>query len=481
MTRLQDIPRVEGRPIIGNATAMQDDPLGLFLEIGKKHGDLARVNVFGFDTLFINSPALMQEVLVEKEASFRKDLGLRLLLHPLIGNGVANVVGDTWRKQRKLVAPIFVPKQVAQFASYMPEYALKVSEDWKVGEEIDAVREMHRVIMGITGKVVFDVPTFHVADGLGDAFKETGRWLSQQGAATPGLAARILALRAISKMPAGPTRQKLEDFVFRPPRIPTAKNRRFQEAMTLIEERFAKMIEERRTGPAARRDLLAILVAARDDAGEPMADRQIMDEALNLFAAGIESTSNSVAWTLYMLATHPDVRERVEAEVDALGDRLPTMEDLPRLSYTLQVFKETLRIYPPAAIMSREAVGDVALSGFELPNDMLVFISGYALHRREDIWPDPERFDPERFTPAAERARPKGSYIPFGAGPRVCIGNHFAMMEAQLVVATLAQRFRLELRPGYEVKVAAYPALHPEGGLPMRVQLRERRAISAAG
>lgn len=472
--QLKDIPRVKGRAVTGNAAAMQDDPLALFLSISREHGDLARVNVFGYDALFVNSPQLIQEILVEKETHFRKDLGFRLLLHPLIGNGLANVNGDRWRKARKMVAPIFQPKQIAQFASYMPDYAVRVSDRWQEGAEVDLLDEMLRVIMGITGKVVFDVPTFHEADGLGDAFKETGKWLSQQGAVTPSLAVRILALRALASWRPGPAKQQIEAFLYRPPLWPNERNLSFQKAMKFIEQRFATMIEERRSAPAARRDLLTILVGARDEQGMPMVDQQIMDEALNLFAAGIESTSHTVAWALYLVSQHPEVRARLEAEVDALGDHLPTFEDLPRLPFALQTFKEAMRLYPPAAVMSREVIEGAEVDGCALPADMLIFMSAYALHRREDFWPDPETFDPDRFTAAAERSRPRTAYLPFGAGPRVCIGNHFAMMEGQLVLATLAQRYRLELRPGYEVKLTAYPVLHPKGGLPMRVTRRAR-------
>jgi cytochrome P450 len=418
-------------------------------------------------------------VLVDKANRFPKDFAFRILFHPTIGDGLFTSVGDKWRRQRKLVAPKFQPQQVAAYARVMPGFAIRHCERWREGEEIDAHREVHRIALGITGKTMFDEDDFEGAHTLADALKAASAWVDAQGV-NATLIARILALRFLSRFPPTPRKLAVDDFLFRPPRVPIGKNRPFLRAMRSITSRFDAMIAERRAMPGKRRDLLATLVEMRDDAGLPMSDRQILDEALTMFAAGTETTSNSVTWTLYMLTQHPEVRERVEYEVDRLGDRDPTYEDLPRLAYLLQVFKETLRLFPASAVLSREAGEGADLSGMPLPRHFMVFVSPYTIHRSPDLWPDPEKFDPTRFDPENERSRPRIAWIPFGAGPRTCIGNHFALMEAQLVLATILRRFRLDMRPGHEMKIAPFPTLHPLGGLPMIVKRRSKTALVAA-
>ncbi len=477
--QLRDVPRVVGHPLSGNASRLQYDPISLFTEVARTQGDIARLNFFGWDTLFVNSAPLLQEVLVEKANRFPKDFAFRILFHPTIGNGLFTSIGEMWRRQRKLVAPKFQPQQVARYAEVMPGFALRASELWREGAEIDAHREIHRIALGITGKTMFDEDGFEGSHALGNALKDASAWVDAQGV-NATLIARVLALRLLARLPPTERRLAVDDFFFRPPRIPIGKNRPFLRAMRTITSRFDTMIAERKDTPGKRKDLLATLVEMRDEAGEPMSDRQIMDEALTMFAAGTETTSNSITWLLYLLTQHPEVRERVEHEIDRLGDREPTYEDLPRLTYLNQVFKETLRLYPASAVLSREAGEGAEVAGMKLPRHFMIFVSPYTIQRHPDLWPDPEKFDPMRFTPEAERSRPRIGWIPFGAGPRVCIGNHFALMEAQLVLATILRRFRLELRPGHQVGIAPFPTIHPRGGLPMIVRRRARRTVVAA-
>jgi cytochrome P450 len=234
------------------------------------------------------------------------------------------------------------------------------------------------------------------------------------------------------------------------------------------------IIEQRRRSPDGSDDLLTMLIETRDEeTGEAMDDKQLRDEVMTLLLAGHETTSTALSWTLYLLSQHPDVRERLEVEVDAvLGDRKPAFEDLPKLSYANKVLQESLRLYPPAWGLARWCHEADEVGGYYVAPNTSVTLSPFLTHRHPDFWPEPERFDPERFAPEQEKGRPRFAYIPFGGGPRLCIGNQFAMTEAMLILATIVQRYRLELVPGHQVSIDPQITLRPKGGLPMLVHAR---------
>jgi len=265
--------------------------------------------------------------------------------------------------------------------------------------------------------------------------------------------------------------------------IPTPKNRRRKKSRNVIYSTIDNLIAERRATAVNGRvadtgDLLSMLLLAQDEDGRTMNDNQVRDELVTLFAAGHETTSNALAWTWYLLSQHPDVEAKLHREVDTVLDgRLPTLQDLPNLPYTEMVLKESMRLYPPAWTLSaRQAVEDTTVGDYLIPKDRLIFVAPYAVHRRPQFFPEPERFDPERFTPENEKKLPRYAYVPFGAGPRVCIGNSFAMMEAHLILVTIAQRFRLELDPDQEIELNPLITLSPKYGLKMRVIKREKPA-----
>ncbi|MDQ2887338.1 MAG: cytochrome P450, partial [Chloroflexota bacterium] len=248
--------------------------------------------------------------------------------------------------------------------------------------------------------------------------------------------------------------------------IPTPYNQRVRHATRLVEARLCQMIEERRQHPSGRNDLLSHLLQARDDEGQPMEEQQLIDECLTLFTAGHETTAAALAWTWYLLCEHPASYQKLQQEVDQeLQGRLPTYADLPRLTYCLQVFKETMRLYPPASGILREALHDTVIDGYRVPKGATLILSPYTLQRRADYFPEPERFQPERFIAEQEKLLPRSAYIPFGAGPRICIGNHFALMEGQLLIATIAQRYTFSLVPGQQIMpdVVHNLALRPGG------------------
>jgi cytochrome P450 len=267
-------------------------------------------------------------------------------------------------------------------------------------------------------------------------------------------------------------------------RLPTPKYRRFRAAQAVLRGAVDHAISQRRRSQTDSADLLSLLLSARDEeTGEAMTDEQLRVEVTTFLLAGQETTSLALTWTWYLLSQHPDAQRRLEEEIDVVLDgRSPEYDDLASLPYTRMVIDEAMRLYPPAWGFSRQALADDELGGFRLPRGWLAFIVPYVLHRLPGVWADPEAFDPDRFLPEATAARPKFVYLPFGAGPRQCIGSHFALIEAQLVMATLAQRYRLRLVPGHRVEPWPLITLRPRFGMPMTIERRtpsHPRAVAA--
>jgi cytochrome P450 len=314
----------------------------------------------------------------------------------------------------------------------MVAYTEQALQSWISGVEVDIGRELNRLTMRIVGKILFDVDVFDESDALG--------------------AAITLALRHVV--------HGIFDFFPIPLRWPTAQNRRTQAAILLIQERLQGMIDERRRQPMTRSDFLSLLLQTQDEQGAGMSDEQARDEAITLFIAGHETTANALAWCFFLLARHPVVYDRMQQEVDReLQGRSPTVADLPRLPFALQVVKETLRLYPPGWLLNRQALRPVTVGGWPLAKGQAVMIAVYTLHRRPDYFPDPTRFNPDRFVPENEQKLPRYAYLPFGAGPRICIGNHFAMMEAHLILVTLVQRMTFAWVPGQQIVPAGLMTL----------------------
>jgi cytochrome P450 len=302
--------------------------------------------------------------------------------------------------------------------------------------------------MSIIGKALFDADVFTQTDELGAAMAVTVEYASH-------------ALSVLLPTPYS---------------WPTRRNRRMHRATKLLRNRIQSFIDERRANPSERNDFLSLLLQARDDDGKPMSDQQVMAECLTLFGAGHETTATALAWTWYLLCQHSESYQKVQREVDSvLQGRTPAYADLARLPYCLQVLKEALRLYPPAYAMSRRALREVEVDGYRVPKSWFVLIAPYTLHRRTEYFPDPEQFDPERFTPERERLLPRYAYLPFGAGPRICIGMHFAMMEGHLLLATLAQRVHFSLVPGQSIvpDPIHHLALRPAGQVNVVVKRRE--------
>jgi cytochrome P450 len=397
--------------------------------------------------LLLNEPSLIGKVLVEQGHTFEKSPMLRRHLRPILGDGLLTVENAPHTHNRKLIAPAFQHRRIATYADVMVEYTERTQARWADHQTIDIAHEMMQLTLWIVGKTLFDADVIKEAEAIGTALTE----IQHYGNAVANSVIDI------------------------PFRWPLPRNQRTKRALARLHTTINTMIEARRASGTDHGDVLSMLLHAQDEeTGHGMPDHQIRDEALTLFLAGHETTAVALAWTWYVLMQHPQVYQRVRDEVGhVLGDqRAPTMEDLTQLPYTLQVFKEALRLYPPVYFLARSATQPITLGTYQVPVERSVLISPYTLHRRPDIYPDPERFDPDRWTPENEAKLPRYAYLPFSAGARNCIGSHFAMMEAHLILATLVQRVTFDLVPGQRIVPEPLITLRPKGGIRVVVKRR---------
>jgi len=330
----------------------------------------------------------------------------------------------------------------------MVRYAGRAAERWKAGETIDVHKEMVALTLAIVGTTLFDADVEEEADEIGKALTE--------------------ALELFQRLLMVPYGEFLE-------KLPIPSTLRFRSARRRLDATIARLIAERRRNPRDRKDLLTLLLLAQDTEGDGggMTDTQLRDEAMTIFLAGHETTANAMAWTWHLLSQNPEAEGRLHEELDrVLEGRAPGVADLPRLRYTEMVLSESMRLFPPAWILGRRAIVDHELGGYRIPAGSIVLLSQWITHRDARYFPDPLRFDPQRFTAEAQAARPRFSYFPFGGGPRVCIGEGFAWMEGVLVLATIARRWRFLPVDGIPVTPAAMITLRPKSGLPMRIEAR---------
>jgi cytochrome P450 len=433
------IPTVRELPLVGSLFALQSDALAFVRRVVHECGDMGRFHLGPVKGFVLGAPAAIRGVLVDDAGAFDKG-GLMLNAYHTIGQTPVLIREDeAHREEREILDPIFQPKQLARYSAAMSAHAEQAQRAWTDGATIDIQQEMLEMTLRIMGKVVFDVDGLCATDPLAASLTTIADYLAQ-GVRTPLL------------LPLG---------------IPTPDNIRVRRALDVVHRRLQVAIDERRSGGlAGKMDFLAMLLKAQDADGAGLSDAQVRDDTVEIFNAGHSNVGVALAWCVYLLATHPDVSARVQGEVDrVLGGRTPTYADLDQLPYTLQVVKETLRLYPPIYILSpRRALRDVTIDGYVVRQGNLILISPYTLHRRSDVFPDPERFDPDRFAPQRAQSMPAYAWIPLGAGPHTCAGSHFALMEAHVVVATLAQRVTFSLAPGQRVVPEAGPVLRQAEG-----------------
>ena len=407
-------------------------------------GDLVVVSAPGLPPLYLlRHPDVVREVLVDRNADVTKARGLRLAAR-ILGHGLLTSEPPVHTRQRRLVLPAFHHGRLRLYGQTMVDLAQAEADRWSEGEAVDGAAAMGRLALAIAGRTLFGADVLSDADRVSGAIRDA--MLAFDRAQYP-LADKLMWL-------------------------PTRANRTAGRARGVLDGVVYGLIAERRAAPdAAHDDLLAMLLDARDeDTGEAMTDEEVRDEAMTLLLAGHETTAAALAWTWLLLAQHPDVEARLHAEVDAL-DGPPSFEVLDRLPYTRQVFAESMRVYPPAWAVGREAARDTTLGGHAVPKGSTVLFAPYFLHRDPRVWDAPELFRPERFEPDARAERHKFAYLPFSAGRRGCIGEQFAWVEGTLVLATIAQRWRLRLA-GPAPATHASVTLRPAGPLPLLPEAR---------
>ena len=431
----------------GNFLAFRRNALDFLQRAAHEYGDIVYFRMGPQEVFFLNHPDYVRDVLVTHHQNFIKGRALQRAKR-LLGLGLLTSEGEFHRRQRRLAQPAFHRQRVASYASVMTDYGARTRERWQDGETLDISHEMMRLTLAIVGKTLFDADVEEEAQEIGQALTD------------------VMNLFDVLLLPFSEYLDKL----------PLPQTRRFHKARERLDATIYRMIEERRRSRQDRGDLLSMLLIAQDEEGNTgrMTDEQVRDEALTIFLAGHETTSNALTWTWYLLSQHADVEAKLHEEIDAvLGSRLPTTDDVPRLRYTEMVLAESMRLYPPAWALGRLAINDYEVGGYRLPARSLILLSQYVAHRDPRYFPDPTRFDPERWTPEARESRPQYSYFPFGGGPRRCIGEGFAWMEGILLIATLAQHWRLRLVPDHPVKLNPVITLRPKHGMRMSVVRRQ--------
>lgn len=431
-----------------------NNPFGTLRKRFDTYGDIYLMSIAGFSQYNVRHPDDIRRILVTDAAKYHKDPNYKDTkagLARFMGNGLVTSDGEFWKRQRRLVAPAFHTKRITSYAEIMTDYAQSMLGDWRDGTQLNVSHAMRQLTMRIVAKALFNTD---VSNG------DTARVYQA-----------VEAIQEISGR-----------FSFFPPWLPTPRELRGRWAKRELDRIIYGLIAERRASGEDNGDLLSMLLLARDDDGAQMSDQAARDEAMTLFLAGHETTSNALSWTWLLLAQHPDIEAKLHHELDTvLAGRTPTLSDLKQLPYTEMVIKESMRLYPPVWAIGRQAMEDVTLGSYTLPKGSVVGIVTYFTHHDARFFPDPERFDPERFSPENEPNIPKYAYIPFSTGPRVCIGNSFAMMEAHLLLATIASHYTFRLSPGQKVTPSPLITLAPKGGLPMTLHTRQSAIHTVPG
>jgi cytochrome P450 len=423
--------------------ALQQNPLEYFTGLTRQYGDVWGMRIGNFRSFFINHPDLIEDVLVNKARLYHKGRILQANKY-LFGEGLLTAEGDFWLRQRRLAQPAFHRERIAAYAATMADYTAQMLAAWRNGEERDVHEEMMNLALRIVGKTLFD------ADVTRDA-KEVGETLD-------------MLLKIASNF--GRT-------VLVPLWVPTPRNLRAKAGVRRIEKIIYRIIAQRRASGRDTGDLLSTLLQVQDEDGTRMNDRQLRDETITLFLAGHETTASTLSWTWWLLAQNPAVEKRFHEELHGvLRGRAPTMDDLPNLAYLGHVLTESLRLYPPAWGIARLAEEEHEIAGYPVLPGYGVAMAQWVVHRDARWFDTPLEFRPERWENGLAKQLPRFAYFPFGGGPRQCIGNTFALMEASVVLATVGQKYRFQLVPGHEVKPMASITMRPKSGIRMRLEKR---------
>jgi enediyne biosynthesis protein E7 len=434
--------RVAALPLL---LAMGRDRLGMMTSAAARYGDFARLPVGPKVLYFLNNPVLAKHVLADNSSNYRKGIGL-IQARRALGDGLLTSDGELWHKQRRVIQPAFQSKRIAGYAGVVGAEAASLVDRLAAaagGPPVDVLTELTALTLGVLGRTLLDhdLSGFAGVDGAFAAVQEQAMF-------------ELITLNAV------------------PTWIPLPRQMRFRRAQRRL-QRVVDVLVAGRSGTAVGRDdVLSRLIVSAGAETDPRVGRQrLRDELVTLLLAGHETTASTLGWSLHLIDRHPEVGRRVRAEArEVLGDRIPGYDDLAALRYTAMVIQEAIRLYPPVWLLSRIARADDEVGGYRLPAGADVLISPYTLHRNPGFWPEPERFDPERFSAEQTAERPRYAYIPFGAGPRFCVGSNLGMMEATMVLAVLMRDLEFRSPPGRRVVPEPMLSLRVRGGLPMTVR-----------
>jgi cytochrome P450 len=440
-------PGPRGHILLGSLPDLARDPIATLMDAWQTYGDVARFRlVRRYEAFLLVHPDSVKRVLQEDNPNYPKHPFTTGKLKAMVGEGLLTSAGSFWLRQRRLIQPAFHRQRLASLGTLMTEATERRLATWDApardGRPIDVASEMMRLTLDIIARSMFSVD---VSGSLEEVERAVGISLAD-------------IIRRINSV---------IDF---PRWVPTSNNRKFLGARRSLDRIVYGFIEARRRSGEDNGDLLSMLLHAQDaDTGETMTDLQVRDEVMTIFLAGHETTAITLTWTLYLLSIHPEIARRHVAELESVLDgRAPTVADLASLPYNRMVIEESMRLYPPAWVVERTPLADDVIGGYRIPAGSSVYLSSYVTHRHPDFWENPEGFDPERFTAERSAGRPRYAYFPFGGGPRMCIGNNFALLEAQLLLATIARRYRLDLVPGHPVATHPMITLRTRYGMKMR-------------
>jgi len=433
----------------GNLPEFKRERLGFLTRVAREYGDCVPLRFGPKRILLVSDPQMIEEVLATQSRHFIKHFALRI--NPIVlGNGLLTSEGEFWRRQRRLAQPAFHRQRIASYSSIFVDYTRWMLAGWSAGQIRDIHADMMALTLGIAAKTLFN------ADVSGHE-SETGEALE------------VAQQRYI---------ERFNSLIAFPMAVPTPGNLRLRRAVNKLDRIIYGFIRQRRASHEMNGDLLSLLLNARDEDDQSgMTDEQLRDEAMTLFLAGHETTALALSWTWMLLAKHPDVAARLHAEVDdVLAGRFPGAEDVARLKFAESVILESMRLYPPAFVIGREATADCTIGGYPIPRGMTILMPQWVVHRDGRYFPEPERFHPERWLDGTTDAIPRYAYFPFGGGPRLCIGQSFAMMEMVLVLSVLAQHYRFTLVPDHPIVPAALFTLRPQHGIKAVIEPRAAKA-----
>ena len=438
-------PGPKNRGIVGNLPMASGDPLGVFTQWARQYGDVFYYRVFHRHIYFLNHPDLVKDVLVTNYQNFVKGEAIRFNRR-MFGNGLISNEGSSWLQQRRLIQPAFHRERIESYGNTMVVYAERMIATWRDGEERDIHRDMMHLTLEIVARTLFNIEIAGDRDHI------------------------AVALNTLMELSSG-ARMLLPPLLRR---APTPGNVRYQQAARRLDHIVYSLIRERRASGKVFGDLLSTLLEARDEAGAPMPDRQLRDEVMTILLAGHETAAVSLSWTWYLLAQNPAVEQKLSVELrQVLNGRSPRPGDLAKLRYTERVVKEAMRLYPPVWALVRNPIKDCEIGGYRVPAGASVIMSPWVMHRDPQHYDEPERFDPDRWLDERTPGTPKFTYFPFGGGPRSCIGSSFAMMEAVLVLATIAQRYKIGVVQDRPIEPLPTITLRPKHGVRALLTRRE--------